>query len=180
MSGETFTDLLVPNLKSVRKLVQTRLRSSDHADDVLQQTLLQAFVHRDQLRTHSKFRNWLWSIAMNEIRTFLRGTRASVSLDEFPNLELADREPSPLAKYEQMEHADRLQAALARLAERDRTAIRLVDLNGLSIIEAASAMAVSESAAKSTHFRARKRLGRALCHTIPAHRVSKRVGCRTV
>jgi DNA-directed RNA polymerase specialized sigma24 family protein len=55
MTGDAFEALLVPNLASVRRFVQTRLRTSDHADDVIQQTLLRAFVHRDQLRASSKF-----------------------------------------------------------------------------------------------------------------------------
>jgi RNA polymerase sigma-70 factor (ECF subfamily) len=158
MSRETFTDLLAANLPSVRRLVQTRLRTSAYADDVLQQALLRAFAHREQLRVQSKFKSWLWSIALNEIRAFLRGTRPGVSLDEFPNLELADRAPSPFAKCEQRERAEWLQAGMARLTERDRTAIRLVDLNGLSIAEAADALALSRAAVKSVHFRARQRL----------------------
>ena len=48
MTGETFTNLLAPNLKPLKKLLRTRLRTSDCADDVLQQTLLLAFARRDQ------------------------------------------------------------------------------------------------------------------------------------
>jgi RNA polymerase sigma-70 factor, ECF subfamily len=173
MSGETFTDLLAPNLPSVRKFVQTRLRTSDHADDVLQQTLLRAFVCRDQLRVQAKFKSWLWSIALNEIRAFLRGLRPIVSLDEFPNFEVADRGPSPDVKCEQTERAERLNASMATLTERDRTAIRLVDLHGFSMSEAADALAVSRAAVKSTHFRARQRLAHALRSTMDDQRVSR-------
>jgi len=72
MSGNTFEALLEPNLRSVQALVQRRLRTSDHAEDIVQQILLRAFQHRDQLRVHAKFRTWLWSIALNEIRSFFR------------------------------------------------------------------------------------------------------------
>ena len=34
MTGDTFEALLAPNLPSVRRFVQTRVRTSDHADDV--------------------------------------------------------------------------------------------------------------------------------------------------
>ena len=162
MTGETFADLLAPNLHSVRMFVRSRLRSSDHVDDILQQTLLRAFSRRHQLRAPSKFRSWLWSIAMNEIRMFLRGARHSVSLDEFPDFPVVDHAPSPLTRCEQAQRADRLHAGMSRLTERDRTTIRLVDLDGLSIAEAAGAMAISAPAAKSAHFRARQRLGEAL------------------
>jgi DNA-directed RNA polymerase specialized sigma24 family protein len=63
MSGETLAALLTPCLPSVRRMVQSRLRAWDEAEDVLQQTLLQAFRHRGQLQAHCKFKSWLWSIA---------------------------------------------------------------------------------------------------------------------
>lgn len=162
MSGETFAKLLAPYLQPLRKLIHTRLRPPEQADDVVQQTLLLAFSKRDQLRAPSKFKSWLWSIAFNEMRAVHRGARRSVSLDEFPNFEPADRTFCPLAEYERVERANRLHAGMASLAERDRTAIRLVDFHGMTIAEAAGRLSVSESAIKSAHYRARQRLGETL------------------
>jgi RNA polymerase sigma-70 factor, ECF subfamily len=162
MSGETFEALLAPNLPAVRKLVHTRLRMTDHADDILQQTLLRAFARRDQLRAPAKFKSWLWSIALNEIRMFFRRGHGTVSLEEFPQIDSRDRAPSPFARYEQIERSHWLESALATLSERDRAAIRLRDLDELSLTETAEALDRSEAAAKSTHFRARQRLASAL------------------
>ena len=75
MSIETFGDLLAPNLDAVRRCVRMRLRTKDHVEDVLQQTLFLASAHRHQLGAPSKFRSWLFSIAVNEIRAFLRSAR---------------------------------------------------------------------------------------------------------
>jgi RNA polymerase sigma-70 factor (ECF subfamily) len=158
MTGDTFEALLGPNLQSVRRFVQTRLRTSDHADDVLQQTLLHAFAHRDQLRASSKFKSWLCSIAMNEVRMFFRNGRPTISLDEFPQIDSRDSQPSPLARVEEMERMEWLQAGMERLSDRDRETIRLRDFDGLSLTETAEAFELSESAAKSSHFRARRRL----------------------
>jgi RNA polymerase sigma-70 factor, ECF subfamily len=158
MTGDTFEALLAPNLPSVRRFVQTRLRTSDHADDVIQQTLLRAFAHRDQLRASAKFKSWLCSIAMNEVRMFFRTDRPTISLDEFPQIDTRDCGPSPLARVEQLERMERLQAGMDRLSNRDRETIRLRDLEEMSLTETAEAFELSESAAKSTHFRARRRL----------------------
>jgi RNA polymerase sigma-70 factor (ECF subfamily) len=158
MTGETFEALLAPNLPSVRRLVQTRLRTPDYADDVMQQALLRAFVHRDQLRASSKFRSWLCSIAMNEVRMFFRTGHPTLSLHEFPRIDSRDSGPSPLARVEEMERIEWLKAGMDRLSDRDRETIRLRDLEGLSLTETAEACDLSESAAKSTHFRARQRL----------------------
>lgn len=162
MSGETFAALLTPCLPSVRKLVLSRLRAWDEAEDVLQQTLLQAFRHRDQLQTPSKFKSWLWSIAINEIHMFHRRVRLHIPLPESPTMEYRDRAPSPLEQLEQLERMSRIQNAITTLSECDRTAIRLRDLEGLSMADTAKAMRRSEPAAKSVHFRARRRLKLAL------------------
>lgn len=106
---------------------------------------------------------------MNEIRMFFRRERAVISLDEAPSINSRDRSLSPLARVEQIEMRDWVHASLARLSARDRTAIRLRDLDGLTLSETAGALDASESAAKSTHFRARHRLASAL-------RATSRVG----
>jgi RNA polymerase sigma factor (sigma-70 family) len=160
MSGDTFMGLLAPNLQPLRRLLQARIPGQ--ADDVLQQALLRAFARRDQLRLRSKFRSWLWAIAFNEMRMFFRVERHTISLDEFPSIDPNDQAPSPLARSEQLETLEWLHAGLAKLSGRDRTAIRLRDLDGLSTVETAKALAISKAAAKSTHFRARKRLAYAL------------------
>jgi RNA polymerase sigma-70 factor (ECF subfamily) len=161
VTTETFTALLTPHLQPIRQLVQTRLRS-DLADDALQQTLLRAFAGRDQLRSQDKFKSWLWSIAINEVRMMLRSARRSVSLAEFASSTLADRSPSPHVICEERERATRLRSGLAKLSKRDRNAIQLADLKGMTSGEAAAALGVSKPAFKSTHFRARQRLAQAL------------------
>jgi RNA polymerase sigma factor (sigma-70 family) len=145
--------------------VRTRLRRTDHADDLVQQTLLRAFACRHQLHCASKFRGWLGSIAINEVRQFLRGTRPTVSLTESVNLEVADHAPSPFARYEQSEREGCLRAGMASLTMRDQIAIQLVDFKGLSYSEAAGVMTVSTAAFKSTHYRALQRLGRVVRST---------------
>ncbi len=162
MSGETFTDLLAPNLPAIRRLVKARIRMPDYADDVLQQTLMHAFAHRNQLRTESKFKSWIVSIAMNEIRGLARRHRASIPLEAVPRLASAERSSCPHRAYEQSERAEWLQAGLAKLTDRDRNAIQLLDLAELKLTDVARKLSVSSAALKSTQFRARRRLGAAI------------------
>src|ERR1051326_4942186 len=144
--------LLPPHRQTIRRLVHSRLRS-DQADDALQQTLLRAFARRHQLRSHDKFKSWLWSIAVNEVRMLLRTSRPSISIDEFAHFEHTDQRPSPHALYEQRERTERVRAGLAKLSHRDRTAIHMADLNDMTAREAAGALGVSVPAFKSAHFR---------------------------
>jgi len=173
MSGETFMGLLAPNLRALRRLLEGHLRIPGQADDVLQEALLHAFARRHQLRLRSKFKSWLWTIALNEMRMFFRVERPAISLEELPGIDPSDRAPSPLARFERLEKLEWLHAGLSKLSERDRTAIRLRDLDGLSIAETADALAMSKAAVKSTHYRARKRLAYAL-QGVPADQLSSK------
>src|SRR5258707_9178268 len=117
MSGETFMGLLAPNLRPLRRLLEGHLRIPGQADDVLQEALLHAFAHRDQLRLRSKFKSWLWTIVLNEMRMFFRADRGTMLLDYFPNLEPSDGAPSPVARFEQLEKLEWLDAGLATLSD---------------------------------------------------------------
>ena len=165
MSEETFIALLTPNLKPLRVFLQRRLRASSPVDDIVQEILLRAFTHRDQLRIPSKFKSWLWSIAMNQVRMFLRSGHNTVLLADLPRFEPSDKAPSPFAVCEGTERKEWLRAGMANLAERECMAIRLIDFRGESTAEAAEAFGISVSATKSVHFRARRHLARVLRDT---------------
>ncbi len=160
MSEDTFETLLARNIRLVRMLVNTRLKRCIYAEDLVQEILLRAFLHRDQLDADAKFTNWIWSIALNEIRSFLRRRHGMASLEDFPNLDLPDDAVSPLARLEGIEARDQLRVCLAQLSERDQATIRLKDIEDRSIREMAAAIHSTESAAKTAHFRATKRLAR--------------------
>ena len=162
MSGETFENLLAPTLPAIRKLVRAKLRMRDYADDVVQQTLMHAFAHREQLHGSSLFKSWISSIAMNEIRGLARRTRIGVPFEDLPPIASSYRWTCPFKTFEDGERVDRLHAGLAHLNPRDRKAIHLIDLDEVKLADAANALSVSPAALKSTHFRARQRLGRAL------------------
>lgn len=176
MTADAFEALLLPNLPSVRRFVQMRLKSPDRADDILQQTLLRAFVHRDQLRVSSKFRSWLFSIAMNEVRVSFRTAGVPLSLGELPSIAFRDSGPSPLARIEDAERAEWLHTGIATLSTRDREVIRLRDLDELSVAETATACKSSVAATKSTHFRARKRLASALARPCGSRTIERYQG----
>jgi len=106
MSPETFERLLAPNLRGVRTLVHTRLGTTGYAEDVLQEILMRAFARRNQLRVQAKFRTWLWSIALNEIRQHFRSDRGTISLDANPQLVLRDRTISPVVRAERLERCE--------------------------------------------------------------------------
>jgi RNA polymerase sigma factor (sigma-70 family) len=175
MSEETFIALLTPNLKPLRIFLLRQLRVSSPVDDIVQETLLRAFTCRDQLRVRSKFKGWLWSIAMNQLRVSLRSGRNMVSLADLPRFEPPAEAPSPLAVCEGAQRKEWLRAGMAKLAERECMAIQLIDFRGNSIAEAAEALGISVSNTKTVHFRARRHLALVLgdTKTLPVIRKSR-------
>jgi DNA-directed RNA polymerase specialized sigma24 family protein len=95
---------------------------------------------------------------LNEIRAFFRRDRGILSLEELPNFDVPDGALSPLARVEQMETRNRVRTSMARLSKRDRAAIRLRDIEERSLPDLAAALHSSQSAAKTAHFRVRRRL----------------------
>jgi RNA polymerase sigma-70 factor (ECF subfamily) len=162
MSGETFEALLQSNLRFVRTLVRRHIPASAVVEDVVQDILLRAFSNRHQLRDEAKFRTWLWSIVLNEIRQHFRRERRVLSIDDFPGFDISDPATSPLARLEQRETRDWVHSCVAKLSDRDRKAIRLRDLEERTMQEAAAALDSSVGAAKTMHFRARQRLAHIL------------------
>jgi hypothetical protein len=90
--------------RSATSVCETRrMRIQDDVDNVVQRTLLLAFVHRDQFRDPANFKSWLCSIAVNDIRMILRSTKVCVSLTVCPEVGAAETIDSPLTRLQERE-----------------------------------------------------------------------------
>ncbi len=139
------------------------------AEDIVQETLCKGLQKLEQFEQRSSLYTWLCRIALNELHNRRRrqrpvsgllggrdgeGEQAAVpepSTEETPESIAADRE---------MWH--RVRSALLLLPEEFRTAVNLVDLEGLSYKEAAEVMGVPEGTVKSRLNRGRRMLARML------------------
>jgi RNA polymerase sigma-70 factor, ECF subfamily len=133
-------------------LCRLLLRDPLEAEDAAQQVFLSA--HRALLRG-SVPRDppaWLGTIARNECRARIRARmREPLALPELP----ADL-PDPLAAAIRAADLDAVWKALSRLPRRQRRALMLRELGGLSYHELGRALGVSQSAVESLLFRARR------------------------
>ncbi len=55
---------------------------SDEVDDLLQQTLVNAYINLNDFNTDKKFSSWIYRIAHNLAINWLKKKKASISLDE--------------------------------------------------------------------------------------------------
>jgi RNA polymerase sigma factor (sigma-70 family) len=158
----------------------TRVR--EDAEDIVQQTFQNAFVHLQKFEGKSTLSTWLTRIAINQALMLLRSRRglgevligdSSGDEESTPALEPADASPGPEARYLQKENTRILSAALRRLRPGLRKAIELRELGELSNRDTAAHLGVSIGTVKARVFRARRKLAKALRRHMRPRRVSR-------
>jgi len=134
------------------------------AEDVLQESLMRAFLHLDTFEYRARFSTWFTSIAINtalmRLRREKRFLRAASDIavddgDQSETWEFRDHRDNPEQHYARKQRADLLRAAMLRLRPESRRVVELQQTGELSTKEIAQSLGISESAVKSRLLRAR-------------------------
>ena len=137
-------------------------RDDVEAEDVVQQSYLAAFTHRDQFAGTAAFSTWLTRIVINQALARHREQRRmrSVTVEATaPDWSSGTREqPTPEDHVGRKELGALLETAIDALPEDYRAIIVLRELEGLSTREAADCLSISEEAARVRLHRARSLL----------------------
>jgi RNA polymerase sigma-70 factor (ECF subfamily) len=152
----------VPVLTFIERMIGDRHR----AEDLFQEVFLAVWVHRRSYRQAESFRPWLFGIAANKCRAYLRW-RAAIPFTVDGSESLADgREPSPAESAMAAETAAAVADAIAGLPTAQRLVATLRIWNGMSYSQIAQVVWSNESTVRSNMFHAlaalRKRLQRRL------------------
>jgi RNA polymerase sigma-70 factor (ECF subfamily) len=140
------------------------LGNSQDAEDVLQNTFLNALTHLTTFEGRSSLSTWLYRIAANEALMLLRRKKPEVNLQDAETDESAeDLKPtqfvdwSALPEEELMSGEGKkvLDQAIQNLPESLRIVFLLRDIEGLSIKETADALNLTETNVKTRLLRAR-------------------------
>ena len=149
------------------RIAQTVTHNREDAQDAVQEAFLRAFQHLDGFREDSKFSTWLIRITVNQSLMKLRKQRSTreVSLDESLQgdgeslpFEVTDWAPNPEERYRSSELRDILAKTLQELPLILRTVFVLRDIEGLSILQTAEILGLSQTAVKARLWRARLHL----------------------
>ena len=144
----------------VLSVLERRLGDHDRAHDLCQEVWIR--VHRalqqgGERAERGSFRSWIFAIALNLARDEGRARRRRgrhIETGGFDEVVEVERGASdPLAQ--RLEQRDAIDAALAAIAEPFRTAVVLVDLEGLSYEEAAGSAGCALGTMKSRVARGR-------------------------
>lgn len=130
------------------------------AEDLAQEAMLRLWKIAPEWRNgEAKISTWLYRVVSNLATDRLR-KRRGVALDEAP--EIADGRASVLDELIETDRAAALQAALLALPERQRQAVVLRHIEGLSNPEIAAAMEIGVEAVESLTARGKRGLAKLL------------------
>lgn len=142
-----FADLIQANAQMAHRVAYLITRSSAQADDALQDGTVKAYRALDRFVSGKPFRPWFTAIVANEARNSLR----SATRREGMHLRLREAASSegPETEVLARERQAELLASLDDLPDRQREAVALRHIMGLSEKEAAQALGVRPGTVKS-------------------------------
>ncbi len=165
---DEFTRLVDAYSGPMYRMAMKMLGDGQDAEDVLQNTFLNAFKHIRSFEERSSLSTWLYRIAANEALMMIRKRRPETTMTdtsvegdeggEYSPLQFVDWCCLPedeLLSVEARRHLDR---AIQRLPEKLRIVFILRDLEDLSIEETRQVLDLSQTAVKTRLLRARLNL----------------------
>jgi RNA polymerase sigma-70 factor (ECF subfamily) len=153
--ADSFNELMVRWERPIFALAYRTIGREEDARDVCQETFLRAFRALPGFRGQAKFSSWLYRIALNLCRDWVRRERRSAIVQPPADVDLmelaAEAEPSESIEdlVARNDLARIVERAMALLPEEQRTAIVLKEYHGLTFQEIADLVGCPLSTVKT-------------------------------
>jgi len=166
-----FEQLFQQYQRGIYNTVYQMVRNDADAADLTQEVFVRAYRALPRLQTPEAFTSWLYRIAVNLSRNWLRDRgRVRVESLELPGddgeegntREIADPSGDPASLAQTKDMQERVRKAIAGLSPDHRAVVTLHHLEGISVEEIAQMMDCSIGTVKSRLSRARDNLKRKL------------------
>ena len=167
---QAFLELCRRSSRQVLRTINQITKNNHDSEDVLQESLMKAFVHLNRFDARSSFSTWLTRIGINSALLLLRKRKRGQEVpversldggDTWEDWDIPDTSQDPETQYMAFEQSERLRKAIKGLP----MALRCVVNTGQSensMKEIADAVGSSVTAARSRLVRARTALGKSL------------------
>lgn len=165
--GRAFAELCRRHAASIQKRIFRMLRNREDAEDVLQDSIYNAFVHLKCFRGTCRFSVWLTRIAINSALMLMRKrrSRSEISYDqradqgqESLTWEFPDRSPNPEQICVKRQAIERMSVAVNRLSPRYRDLVQQFHGTEQPLQETAEKLGIKLGTAKSRLLRARLKI----------------------
>jgi RNA polymerase sigma-70 factor (ECF subfamily) len=159
--ASAFERLYSRHATAIRMLCLRHLRSDASADDVVQETFLRLVRGADRVDRGFNVRAWLHRVAANLCIDLLRAQRRNPGTDDdgsvMRSIPTQHRADQPEAAYEMTWLRETVTRVAQAMPPRQRAALVLRELEGLSYNAIAEALQLSPGAVETLLFRARRR-----------------------
>ena len=162
---DAFNELVAAHEDRVFAICLRMLRNREAALDATQDTFLTVFRKADRYKAQAAFSTWLYRVTVNTCYDHLRREKRKKA-DRLPET-YDPPDPQATDAFDSVEVRPDIEAALAQLSPEFRSAVVLVDLQGMSLEQASDTLEVPTGTIKSRLFRARKQLAQSLGNLRP-------------
>jgi len=159
---------------AIYRLAGSILYDSDEAKDATQDTFITAMTKLDQYQVGTNFKAWLYAIAVNTCRGYMRKRKRRESLNKVLTTvqALAAHPPSPERSVLQGEMRSQLWDAVDQLSDKHRITVVLRMVHGLTIQEIAQVLETKEKTVYSRLYSAFHKLRQQLDGQIELESIS--------
>jgi RNA polymerase sigma-70 factor (ECF subfamily) len=161
---DAFEQLVAFHERRVFALALRLTGSVEDAKDATQETFIRLHRKIGQIDSGRGVGAWLYTVTVNACRDIGRERRRSrlIPMVNWSSLVPATLEGNPESLYSDQERERHLRAVLGRLPERERAALLLREMEGLSTLEVARILGSSEATVRSQVCSARLKLRKLL------------------
>lgn len=154
---EAFSKLIISEKEGLYKLAVSRMKTIEDAEDVIQETVIEAYVKIRKIRKHEAFNSWIRTILINKINTFYeRKTKKDIKIKNklMENFEKQNTDTNMLKTEEDMD----FRILLNKLEDEEKTIILLYYNDGYKVKEISQMLGMNENTVKTKLARARKKI----------------------
>lgn len=158
---DAFEHLFLRHRDRLWAVARRTMRNREDAADALQDAMISAFRRAGSFRGGSAVTSWLHRIVVNSCLDLIRRNtvrRAQPLPDSIDHDPAMVAEENPTLRLERADLASMVEEAMGRLNADQRAALVLVDMEGMSVEDAANQLGVPKGTVKSRCARGRAKL----------------------
>jgi RNA polymerase sigma-70 factor, ECF subfamily len=162
--SEAFGQLVMCYQDRLYNAIYRILDNAEDAQDVVQDSFVNAYQSLSSFKGESEFYTWLYRIAFNAAITLKRRRKTTLSIHQAIEGGVShdpidhSQDIGPGASLERLEEETKLYAALQRLSLEHRTVLVMNDIDGFKYDEIAETMGIPIGTVRSRIHRARQEL----------------------